>query len=332
MNNYEIKSWRIVQLAANILYRYCGNVRIESQESLLFDIIVTDLATSLKFGVKVGSSSFVNSDTYKEYIDYLESFRFDNSVEQIPLLLMLVNESSESASIGFQIARIKDKIVICKNVSMKSVNEKNMAIIMDQIKSMDDTIRVLSTYGMKIIKRMHIEIQDSAGVLHFGTICYLRDFSEKYKMNRKIVNDEKERFDKLVNGIIESEYPEDELDIEIMSAVKNRFPNASSSSNLLLFSSELRDVQIESTNSVKILVPFITRPLIASLNPIVMQALKGIEFPSFKLDLYIRSRFDVASFNDLSFDIVIPIDGLLKKVSDIKMALSTLHSPKELVS
>lgn len=329
MNKVEYKNWRTVQIAASILYKYYKNVTITQYSSSLFDLIVQDQETGLSFAVKVKNSKFEESNAYQSYIDEILKLQQNDGNAHVPLLLMLVNEVEESARIGFQIAWIHDKVVICKKVSMLSVNQANMLKVLDHIKAMDDTIRILSTYGMKIVKNIELIFNDSNSTPHFAKMVYLRDFTERYKMYNRVVRDERERFERLVNEVPEGDYPEDELDKYIKKAVCEKYPDSQFKSSTMILSTELRDLQQLSKYPFRSKASFVIVPDVNSMDNVVISALSGMSMPSFSLDIFVSSSVGNSYFQDLSFKCRLPVEGLPKKFEDLNNAKKTLHSPTE---
>lgn len=329
MNKVEHKNWRTTQIAVSILYKYCENVTITQPSSSLFDLIVQDQETGLSFAVKVKNSKFDESNAYQPYIAEILNLQLNDDNTHVPLLLMLVNEVEESAKIGFQIAWIHDKVVICKKVSMLSINRENMQKVLDHIKAMDDTIRILSTYGMKIVKNINIIFNDSNNIPHSAKMVYLRDFTERYKMYNKVVKDERVRFERLINEVPEGDYPEDELDKYIIRAVRENYPESQFKSSMMIFSSELRDLQQLSKYPYRSKASFVIVPGVNSMDNVVISALSGMSMPSFSLDIFVSSSVDNSYFQDLSFECRLPVEGLLKKFEDLNNAKKTLHSPTE---
>lgn len=77
-----------------------------------------------------------------------------------------------------------------------------------------------------------------------GQIVYLRKFTPTYKMKTPPVQTEEERFNRLLTGTPEKEYPADELDDYIFDAVRKEYPMATSKSKLLLFHTDLLNVRL----------------------------------------------------------------------------------------
>lgn len=210
------KDIRMLQIAAMILYRNVPNITLVQSNDNAYDILCSSTIDELRFGINVVSSSFSTSNTYEHYLNYLDSIDYSDKNYRIPILLMAVNESTETAMIGIQVGWRFGRPIVFKKPTMRSVTQENADKIINSVKMMDNTIRMLSEHGMKIVKTIAVESIQHNGRAHHAKIVYLRDFTEQYKMKQKIVVDEREKFNRLFNGIPEDEYPNDFLDDSIL--------------------------------------------------------------------------------------------------------------------
>lgn len=250
MDTFDRK-WRAIRIAAEYLYRYCRDIAINKVNNDVYDMIVVEPGSSLKFGVKVASSTFVKSNNFSQYIDLLSKIDFDNNLYKIPIVIMCVNESEDTVKFGFVVSWHKLRPTIYKNITLNTFNNNNWILFTDKLKMMDSTIRILSQIGLKVVKKIIISEQDANGIIHNGVFVYLRDFTSKYKMMKRNVTDEKEKFQRLLFGIPTEEYPNDALDILINKKVHELYPSAQFKSSLLLFNTELRDLQLYGSFSQK---------------------------------------------------------------------------------
>ena len=199
---------------------------------------------------------------------------------------------------------------------------------MDVIKSMDQTIRLLSNQGLKIKKTINITCRGRHGIPCQGLIVYLRDFTDQYKMHQKVIINERERFERLFSGIPEEEYPSDILDQTIIEMVQQEFPNSSIESKLILFSSELCDLQVLSRSKCS-LVEFHIVPDVSDFSPEVYKLLDGMSSVDFTLELFTESRIDYMTFENKRFSLSKSFEGWLEMSNNYKRKLSTLHNPSE---
>lgn len=211
---------------------------------------------------------------------------------------------------------------------MMSLTKENANKIMDDIKSMDETIRILSAHGMKAIKTINICKQEHREMTHHAQIVYMRDFTEEYKMKPKEVVNEHEKFNRLLTGIPEDEYPNDFLDNSILSMVQQQFPDARMRSNMMLFSSDLRDIQ-HLSQSTRLYVEMFVEPNLTDIQGFALQLFNGIELIHFKLDVFVDAPYSMAPFERLSFQKIESLNGWMNTFNAYTKALNTLHSPTE---
>ena len=323
----EIKKMRSYQIAAIILMRYINGIEITESQCIYYDLLVTDKTTGLRFGIEVKFSNFEKTKEYQLYIQSLKSIDFDDEDNRIPILIMAVNEIQETAKIGFVMGWKFNKAYIYEKPSFIEVTEKSSEKILDAIKSMDQTIRLLSNQGLKVKKTINITCIGHHDIPCHGKIVYLRDFTKQYTMHQKEIIDERERFDRLLYGIPEEEYPSDILDQAILEMVQKEFPDSSTKSELILFSSGLRDLQVILQSKCS-LVEFQIFPDISDLPPQVNQLLVGISSIVFTLELF-TNRNDYMTFENKRFSLSKSFEGWLEMYNSYKEKLSTLHNPSE---
>ena len=97
------RNYRMLQIAAMILYRNIPNITLVQSDDNVYDILCFSTIGELRFGINVVSSSFSTSNTYEHYLKYLDSVDYSDKNYRIPILLMAVNESTETAMIGIQV-------------------------------------------------------------------------------------------------------------------------------------------------------------------------------------------------------------------------------------
>ena len=324
----ELKRIRTLQIAAIALTKALPMIRLEQTNGLLFDILATIPSDGLRFGINVVASSFSDTESYETYLDYLNTVDYSERDNRLPIVIVSVNESSESAKIGIQIGWKFGRPVVFKKPAMMSLTKDNANKIMDAIKMMDETIRVLSAHGMKIIKTINISKSEPNRMTHHAKIVYMRDFTDEYKMKPKEVVDEREKFNRLLTGVPEDEYPNDLLDNSILSMVQQQFPDAQMKSSMMLFSSELRNIQRLSQN-IRLGADMMIMPNLIDIPDIALQLFNGVELIHFVLDVFVEVPFSRAAFENISLQKTEPINGWMNTYNKYSNILSTLHSPTE---
>ena len=95
----EIKEMRSYQIAAIILLRYIDGIEISESQYPYYDLLVTDKTTGLKFGIEVKFSNSERTQEYQSYIQALSHIDLNDENNRIPILIMAVNETKETAKI-----------------------------------------------------------------------------------------------------------------------------------------------------------------------------------------------------------------------------------------
>lgn len=324
-NSREI---RPLQIAAMILYRSIPNVTLLQSSGAAFDILASTPGDELRFGINVVSSSYSNSRSYERYLDNLGSIDYSDKYYRIPILLMAVNESSGTAMIGIQVGWRFGRPTIFKKPRMMSVNSDNANKIIDAVKTMDDTIRMLSVYGMKIIKTINLESQEPNGMTHHASIVYLRDFTEEYKLKPKEIVNEREKFNRLLNENVEDEYPNDFMDNAILSMIQQQYPEARVKSSMMLFSTDLRNLQ-RLSQSIILEAKISVQPDITNMPKVALPFLNGINIVQFVVNVFVDVPFSQPFFENLSFKKIEPFNEWLNTYNNYSKVLTTLHSPTE---
>lgn len=115
-----------------------------------------------------------------------------------------------------------------------------------QLKAQRKRIAFLPPDFMRVVKIIELNVEG-----YFDArVIYLRKFhGEDYRMKQHNENSEKDRFERLLYGTPQEDYPEDELDNYILREIRTVFPNAGKAKNkLLLFDVDLLDYRLEKVN------------------------------------------------------------------------------------
>lgn len=243
MTNTEMKRWRTRQIAATILYRICGRIRIEAIPNYYaYDLLVTHLDDMVSFGVKVTTSTYMETTAYRAYVVWLEKEYVPKRDKFKPIVLMCVNESKETAQIGIQTAWLYNRPLTIKKVRLHQATDRIWPRFRDNINSMFTTIRSIALEGCYLVKNIGFEMHDYQGQLFFANAIYLRKFSETYKINRRDPETEQERIETLLNVIRQDEYPTDELDRVLEEALGRNFLNLQIQNSMLLFTQDISEL------------------------------------------------------------------------------------------
>lgn len=322
--------WRIEQIACTILYRCFDNISIDKTPdwSLLDLLVRSNDDTDLKFGVIVKRAFDNLPDSIDRLVNMLNKVDYTQSVNQIPIVLLAIDEPTESAKIAFLVGWRFGKPRIYKNFELRNLNQKTADICLQIIKSMDDVIRILSVDDLNVLKKITFSKKLSDNRVQQAEILYLRKLSSTYRMNQKEVVEEKERFERLLKGTPEEDYPQDELDMLIFESVKKQFKNAKVRSKLMLLSTELddlqsyRDIHCVHTNLQ-------VSPDLTNLPEIALSMLDGLELFSVCIDIFVENIFYQEAFDGVSFEKDEPLEGWLKKVTEWNRLKGTMRSITE---
>ena len=239
------------RIVANLLFKKINGVLISFSSNLLYDLIVEDKQSSLQFGVKVGTMDFTATEEYKNYLSLLEKSRYELKDERMPIILMCADKDTEVIRYGYQLTWERYRATIQTKVTLRDITPENWEMMISNLKEMDRVIRVLDNEKISVIKRISVEKKMTSGGVAHADIIYLRRFTEKYKMKQKEVQNDQEKFQRMLMGIPEEEYPNDILDEVIFKGIEKAFPNPKKMSQILLLNTELMDLKRELERSKK---------------------------------------------------------------------------------
>lgn len=231
-------------IAESEIIKNCGDVLIEKKPTALYDWLVKDKEQGLFWGACVVTHTFTRMKAYEQYLEGLYKTDFYTECNRIPIIVLAVNSSTKRVNFGFQVVWHHGKATIYNKVKFRELTYRSWGTALDNLLSMDDVIRVLNQDNLRVIK--HIEISKTiGGEEYFADVIYLRNLTRDYRMADKEVVDQKEKFNRFIFGIPEDEYPSDELDRWIKEIIgKHYHIEKEPKSSLLLFTTELRDLQV----------------------------------------------------------------------------------------
>lgn len=328
MSNID-KEWRIEQIATTILYRYFGNISVTQAQEGVCDLIVTyNDGTELRFGVVVKSGSFEKTEHFNALIKRLEQTDFMMEANRLPIIALYVDESTENVKVAFLVGWRFSKPRIYRDFELRNLNEKSANICLQIIKSMDSVIRLLSVDDLNVLKCIVFSRKLSDSRTQQAELLYLRRLSASYRMNEKEVVDERERLERLIKGTPEEEYPKDDLDRMIFEGVKGQFKNAKVRSKLILFSTDLDDIQ-QYKNVHCHHTTLLVQPDFSKVSTLELYMLEGQEILTVNLDVYVENMFYREAFDSVSFDKVEPLENWMEKMSVWKKMKETMRPISE---
>lgn len=239
------------RIVANLLYKKINGIIVTFSNTPLYDLVVEEKQSGLLFGVKVGAMDYLASNDYQSYLKLLEESKYELKDERIPIILMCADKDTEIIRFGYQLTWERYRATVQTKVTLREITPENWEIMIINLKEMDRVIRILENDKISVIKRIAVEKKMSRGGIAHADIIYLRRFTEQYKMQKKEVQTEQEKFHRMLTGIPEEEYPNDILDDIIMKGVESVFPNPRKKSHILLLNTEFQDLRRELERSKK---------------------------------------------------------------------------------
>ena len=239
------------RIVANLLYKKINSIIVSFSNTPLYDLVVEEKQSGLLFGVKAAGMDYPDSGEYQSYLKLLEDCKYELKDERMPIILMCADKDTEIIRFGYQLTWERYRATIQTKVTLRDINPENWEALIVNLKEMDRVIRFLENDKISVIKRIAVEKKMSWGGIAHADIIYLRRFTEQYKMQKKEVQTEQERFHRMLTGIPEEEYPNDILDDVILKGVESVFPNPRKKSQILLLNTELHDLKRELERSKK---------------------------------------------------------------------------------
>lgn len=125
--------WRAKEIAKIILRKSSFPLNIEQSPSSLFDLFVTEEGDpKYRFAVEVKSHSNF-SKRVNHQLTALVKYR-DSGMINIPVLLMRINESTETGEIDFLVLpSVTKKLLIRRKFNFKSADRSNLDIFISKI-------------------------------------------------------------------------------------------------------------------------------------------------------------------------------------------------------
>ena len=239
------------RIVANLLYKKINGIIVTFSNTPLYDLVVEEKQSELLFGVKVVAMDYLASNDYQSYLKLLEESKYELKDERTPIILMCADKDTEIIRFGYQLTWERYRATVQTKVTLRDITPENWETMIANLKEMDRVIRILENDKISVIKRIAVEKKMSWGSIAHADIIYLRRFTEQYKMQKKEVQTEQERFNRMLIGIPEEEYPNDILDEFILKGVESVFPNPQKKSQILLLNTELQDLKRELERSKK---------------------------------------------------------------------------------
>lgn len=318
-----------IRLAANVLYKNISNIAINYSNSSLYDIIVIDNDSGLRFGVVVGGIDYEKSEEFKNYLSRLKAENFERDINRLPIVLMVVNFESEEAYMSIIASwSFLHGITIYDKSTFIPLKPNNWKMVIDSLKKMDSVIRMLDNDDLRVKKEISLSTGSQYREEFWGKIIYLRKFTKKYRITHKHIETERESFEKIVHGILEEEYPSDYLDNIILRAVSDSY-KATSKSSLFMLNTDFQELRNEISTKIIIKAQLLIAPDLSDINfnGRIPSSFNQLVVP---LHIYVTSRKNQGAFSP-SYNQTIPLQDWLNKYQELSNLKTTYSTPESMI-
>lgn len=326
----EIKQIRLIQFAASLLLQLNRNLRIYQANSALYDIVIETPGDRAICLARVVDDEFLASDGFAAYMDELHSPGAIEEMDGNPLCLIKLNESD--LSIDFQMIGWDDwgAYEIEDSINFHRLTGENVDYLINEIKKLNHVVKILDIDEVKVVKHIRLN-SDCYGHQIPAEIVYLRDFSYDYKMNVIEPESAEEEREKRGTGHFQRQYPSDILDRAIITAIKNKYPDANGINSLLATNTDYRKWAgihkhyKHEEAEIRILPDFGDIPLE------IIARMGRIEGLKFGLDIYIQPSSEPHLYDNEGFEIRLPMSNWIDTLNRYTEVLKTMHRVKDLV-
>lgn len=326
----EIKQIRLIQFAASLLLQMNGKLKISQANSVLYDIIIETPGDRAICLVRVVDDDYLASDDFDTYMRELRSQSAVEEMDGNPLCLIKLNEWN--LSLDFQIIGWDNwgAYEIEDNINFHRLISENVDNLINEIRKLNHTVKILDMGEVKIIKHIRLNA-DCYGHRIPAEIVYLRDFSLDYKMNKIEPETEEEDREKRETGHFQRQYPTDILDTAIITAIRNKYPDADVFNSLLVTNMDYRKWAGTQKHykheevEIRILPDFGEIPLE------IIAKMGRIEGLKFRLDIYIQPSPEPHLYDNEGFELRLPMDNWIDTINRYTEVLKTMHRVKDLV-
>ena len=302
--------------AEEVIRHYWGDENVRELATKISDLLITCPEVEMRFAAKVMPMA-VSEDEMKGYLAKIGNSMLLRGAPKVPVVIIKVDEETGGAVIGIVLYFEYGTPTVEREVKFFPMDAGNKGQIIEELKVADKVIRYLDIANCKVIKTIFMPVEQQ-GREYMARLVYARDLSLSYSMVSHDEMTDSERFEYILKGIPEDDYPRDGLDNGMLEAVKNQgYDNAEMRSQLLLFSSELRDLR-KIYNRPSTVVNFIIVPDLSSCPALP----NGFPMKNFNVDMFIDAG-DENVYHDHHFSLEIS-PGSVKDYYDFTDGLRTL--------
>lgn len=309
--------------AEEVICHYWGSENVKNLVTKISDLIIICPEVDMSFAVKVMPMTVSETElnAYKAKVCNSILLR---GAPKVPVVVIKIDEMTGAAELGIVLYYEFGAPAVEQDICFFSMDANNKSRIIEELKIADKVIRYLDIANCKVIKTIFIPVKRQ-GREYMARIVYARDLSLSYRMKSHDEMTDSERFEYILKGIPEADYPRDGLDIGMLEAVKKQgYGDADMKSQLLLFSTELRNLR-RLYNRPSDMVNFIILPDLSSCFGLP----NGLPLKSFNVDMFIDLG-DASVYPDRHFSMEISIKNA-NEYYDFSDGLKTLIGIKKFI-
>ena len=218
----------------NELKRFFGDSVIEPEDKMPFDYIIkAEGSTILCYVVIKGQD--IEDDKY--LIDIAKRIR-DYATNEVPVVL--IKDIKGDLMVGLLCYWEYGRYMYNRDINWRPLDYETIDWLQVQLRAKRMNIRLLPDKFFRFIKTIRLNVT----MLTDAEIVYFRRVTEKYRMQPDTSITDIERFNRLLKGTPEEEFPKDELDELILKKVQEYYPSASIKTRSMLCETELLDLRL----------------------------------------------------------------------------------------
>lgn len=307
--------------AEDVIRHYWGEENVKNLVTKISDLLITCPQVEMSFAAKVMPMA-VSEDEMKAYQAKIGNSMLLRGAPKVPVVIIKVDEETGESALGIVLYFDYGTPTVEREIQFIPMDAGNNGRIIEELKIADKVVRYLDIANCKVIKTIFMPIKQQ-GREYMARLVYARDLSLSYSMVSHDEMTDNERFEYILKGINEDDYPRDGLDIGMLKAVKNQgYDNAEMKSQLLLFSTELRDLR-KIYDRPSTVVNFIVIPELSSCPALP----NGFLLKDFNVDMFIDLG-DENVYHDHHFSLEISLESP-KDYYDFTDGLRTLTPIKK---
>lgn len=185
------------------------------------------------FYISIRQNAEISQDETKVFINNLYALTNRQIIGQAPLIVVVPRR--EELLFGILLYWDYDKCYNNQNINWRPLNADTARWLELQLQAHRQRIAQLPEDYLRIVKTINLNCKE----LVEPEIIYLRKFSNIYHMSTPPILTEQERFNRLLSGTPENEYPNDNLDKLLINHIRTQYPEATVKSSILLFDVDL---------------------------------------------------------------------------------------------